>query len=148
MVDSGTVEGATYNKSVSAFPPDDVAVPLAPRRFLWGAIAAGAVLLLGVAWAVAGRSHPPPVEASASPPASAAAAAPSLPPPPPVETGAPADSAPPAVAVAPAPAATPAPPAATSTKSTRGHRSRKPSCNPPFVVDPQGVKVPKPECFR
>jgi len=127
---------------VLSVPPEAAGIPRGPPRgLLLGAAALGALVLIGGAWAMKSSGDP----AAVAPPRESASVAASPPPPP---SAKPAEEIP---EEAPPPAASaPTVPTATATAAThhRDKRPPKPDCNPPFTVDPQGVRVPKRECFQ
>lgn len=142
--------------------PSPVAPPSSdPRRARGNAIAAAAALVfLGGAGVAAYRfggapgASPTPLEAAASAPASAGGAAERERPrlaatvPGPNDEPAEADT---SLAITKASANAVAPPALHGARGdarpSGAPRKPRPSCSPPYTVDPTGIHIPKPECF-
>ncbi|HTQ42057.1 MAG TPA: serine/threonine-protein kinase [Polyangiaceae bacterium] len=132
-----------------------VTVTTKRRRRTWalfsGAGAVASVLGLTV-WAMSARRETMPAEASSSAVAMPAAAGdPSEAPAPPADTmvAAAPTSPPPAVAPAPKPASAVAFPRPTAAGTTAPRRpATRPECNPPYTVDSDGVRIPKPNCLH
>jgi serine/threonine protein kinase len=116
--------------------------PLAPRtesnratvrlpargRLAWPWLAAAGALVAVAGGVAFWQMRPAPPLPSPPPPSVAAA--------PPAE----APRAPDAIAPAPSPAPTPA-------ARAPARSSKRARCNPPYVIDPDGIRVPKPECM-
>jgi len=166
---SGTPPGAVLDHEATTLPPGRptadtpslppdslVPPPLAPRAMVWAAGVVCVALLVGTLWVVKGRLSRTSSSTAASPaPVTLVATAdpgPSIPPvPPAAEPGDPlaTPSLPSAAASSPAsPASAEVAPAPRATAPRTKTTPAKPSCNPPFTVDSQGVRVPKRECFR
>jgi serine/threonine-protein kinase len=158
ILDPDALQRSLAGGTNSAPPPAEVESPTEPdsgvaqlasdalRRRRLALFAGGAVLLLGglgLALRLGSSPETPAKPSVTSPPASVAAA-------PPVAPVAAPVSPEPARVVAdlPSAAALPAPaPAAPAARKPSQRAARPASCNPPFVLDAQGRKRFKPECF-
>ncbi len=145
-------------KLMSAFPEEYVVPTRAPpKALLWAAGVACVALFIGTALAIKSRSSStsePVAVAPSSLATPATSAAPTSEPPPQAPAATPSDGAaamefpanPTPSATAPAARA---PVVAPLFRPNAGARKPpKPSCNPPFTMDKQGVRVPKRECFK
>ena len=121
-------------------------VPSRPRWLVLGGAAALLALLL---FAIVGAFSRPERKAAAAPPSSSsapeapAAVAPPIPPPPPPDTAPAASVEPPAVTAS----AQQASPPIVQRRSVPVARPTRASCNPPYTIDPNGVRIPKRQCL-
>jgi serine/threonine-protein kinase len=127
-------------------PAPEAAKPAARWKSPAIALAVGALALLALTFTIRRPAPPPITAASSEPPPLTSLASPEPAPPPPVE---PTASAP---AAAPPEAASPAAAHAShwhlrKPPRTLPRRPGKPDCSIPYVVDRNGIRVPRPECM-
>jgi serine/threonine-protein kinase len=109
-------------------------------------VAAAAGLVLFVLWLVE-PDHAPGAPTSATPPAAKEPSAPTPPVAPPIETSAEtaAPAPPPSQAASASPPRYPRRPGLARPPAPRPPQA---NCSPPYRIDAEGVRIPKPECFK